>query len=385
MPPGIGYSPNVTQTQAPPQGIGVAPPNQRALLEFIQRLLADNQKLRQIATPGDQRLGSTPAPLPYINAPLRPSAFIQGTDMAAFPLQTIVGQQPNPAGGPARYFAGQDVDPANQYQTQTPPGTVAELDRSAPPPDGSAGRPGQTTSSRVYRQPTTPDDQNLRPRASNQYYADHRPDGGPDYSQASAFDQMMGMSMQRPGPKQVAGGPHKDTEMGSGVIDPRKLAAQKAMAGVSSAIASAGRSKKKRSVTPGSTRAKPSSERAEMAGSGDRYEGLFLSMYSQAVQAANRNKKAGQAPFIPLRDYRNNKVFLVLADGTALVFDVTDPLEVNAYREALTSSGYNPDATAQVAEQASKPLLAEIIKGTDPADDQKLFDTLDVTSLTTQG
>jgi hypothetical protein len=99
------------------------------------------------------------------------------------------------------------------------------------------------------------------------------------------------------------------------------------------------------------------------------------------VRQANANKRAGQAPWVPLRDYKNNKIFLVMADGNALVFDVTTGNDISRYRTALLDSGYNPNATAMVAEEASKPLLLAFIGDKTAEELSGTLDSIDYSSL----
>jgi len=136
-----------------------------------------------------------------------------------------------------------------------------------------------------------------------------------------------------------------------------------------------------RSKGPAANLKKPAAARYRAASAGDKYEMLFTGMYSESVRQANANKKSGQAPWVPLRDYKNNKIFLVMADGNALVFDVTSGTDISRYRTALLDSGYNPNATAMVAEEASKPLLLAFIGDKTAQELSGTFDSIDFSSL----
>ncbi len=157
-------------------------------------------------------------------------------------------------------------------------------------------------------------------------------------------------------------------------------------AGAAGLAAKGGFSKKSaRSKGPSANLKKPAASRYRAASAGDKYEAMFTGMYSQAVRRANANKGAGQAPWVPLRDYKNNKIFLVMADGNALVFDVTTGTDISRYRTALLDSGYNPNATALVAEEASKPLLMAFIGDKTAEEISGTLDKIDYSSLAQGG
>ena len=239
---------------------------------------------------------------------------------------------------------GQSQRQATIAQLRSPYQQQAPQARTAPPQEGY-GATRQTTAQ--FRTPPQP-----------------APEGMMAWRPPPAPQPQEGYGSPDPGSKSMA------QTIASSLAGPARLDAR------------GGSSKKSaRDKGPAANLRKPSAARYRAASAGDRYEMLFTGMYSESVRQANANRKSGNAPWVPLRDYKNNKIFLVMADGNALVFDVTNRTDISRYRTALLESGYNPNATAMVAEKASKPLLLAFVGDKTTQELSNTFDSIDFSSV----
>lgn len=117
--------------------------------------------------------------------------------------------------------------------------------------------------------------------------------------------------------------------------------------------------------TPAAHRAAPSWKESILraASAGDAYNRSLLDLVIRARKQAMDNKAAGNAPFVPIRDYKANMMILVAADGTEFVFDMKDERGATGYLTALGKAGYDPTEISRLADASSRGLAQIATQG----------------------
>ena len=94
------------------------------------------------------------------------------------------------------------------------------------------------------------------------------------------------------------------------------------------------------------------------ADSGDAYARDQIRLTEQARQAAIEAQQRGDRyQFVPIRDYRNNRMTLVNANGADVVLDMSDPTHKAEYTRMLEKIGMNPAELQSWSMRASRPLM----------------------------
>tara|TARA_R100001594_G_scaffold13479_3_gene29140 strand:- start:96 stop:1049 length:954 start_codon:yes stop_codon:yes gene_type:complete len=101
------------------------------------------------------------------------------------------------------------------------------------------------------------------------------------------------------------------------------------------------------------------------AAAGDNYAGTLLNLILNARRQAHRQG----LPFIPIRDYKDNKIVLVRADGVDMVFDMKDARRSRALKEGLARAGYSAGDVMQLADETSKQLMGAIARDINTEED----------------
>jgi len=162
----------------------------------------------------------------------------------------------------------------------------------------------------------------------------------------SPVEQMVGMSLRRD--QQAPAGP--TTVAGAAASASRTLLSRrKGGAGGKGKAAVAG---------PAAHKASPSwRERIMQAAShGDVYMRKMHDVLIRARRSAAANRGQGLAPFVPVRDYKHNKMILVVDDGTDFVFDMNSRKGQAEYKKALAQAGYSGQKLSKYADAASSEL-----------------------------
>jgi len=109
---------------------------------------------------------------------------------------------------------------------------------------------------------------------------------------------------------------------------------------------------------PAAHKASPSwRERIMQAAShGDVYMRKMHDVLIRARRSAAANRGQGLAPFVPVRDYKHNKMILVVDDGTDFVFDMNSRKGQAEYKKALAQAGYSGQKLSKYADAASSEL-----------------------------
>lgn len=98
-------------------------------------------------------------------------------------------------------------------------------------------------------------------------------------------------------------------------------------------------------------------EMLNAADSNDAYYRDFINLRNQARFAAQQARARGERfQFVPLRDYKANRVYFVNADGTDVVLNMDDPQDQKEYARAIQKTGADPNLVASWADRSSRPL-----------------------------
>lgn len=98
-------------------------------------------------------------------------------------------------------------------------------------------------------------------------------------------------------------------------------------------------------------------EMLNAADSNDAYYRDFINLRNQARFAAQQARARGERfQFVPLRDYKANRVYFVNADGTDVVLNMDDPQDQKEYARAIEKTGADPNLVASWADRSSRPL-----------------------------
>lgn len=106
------------------------------------------------------------------------------------------------------------------------------------------------------------------------------------------------------------------------------------------------------------------SEMMNAADAGEAYARDFVNLRENArrsaIEAATRDDKF---QFVPITDYRNNRIVLVNANGNDVVLDMNDPYHKAEYSRMLDKIGMNPNEMTAWSMRASRPLLRHFQPG----------------------
>jgi len=94
----------------------------------------------------------------------------------------------------------------------------------------------------------------------------------------------------------------------------------------------------------------------QAASHGDVYMRKMHDVLIRARRSAAANRGQGLAPFVPVRDYKHNKMILVVDDGTDFVFDMNSRKGQAEYKKALAQAGYSGQKLSKYADAASSEL-----------------------------
>ena len=95
------------------------------------------------------------------------------------------------------------------------------------------------------------------------------------------------------------------------------------------------------------------------ADAGDAYARDFVTLVDKARAAAQQAKERGEPMlFVPVQDYRNNRMHLINAHGADTVLDMNDEGDKAQYLRAASKIGMSPIEISQWARRASSPLLS---------------------------
>jgi len=93
------------------------------------------------------------------------------------------------------------------------------------------------------------------------------------------------------------------------------------------------------------------------ADSGDAYARDLVNLTSQARQVAFKaNQEGKRLQFVPLHDMRNNRLFLVNANGQDVVLDLNDEGDKAAFGRMTAKIGVDPASIMAWAQGSSRPL-----------------------------
>ena len=111
---------------------------------------------------------------------------------------------------------------------------------------------------------------------------------------------------------------------------------------------------------PGSPRSPAANYYSDMLGaadSGDAYARDLVNLTSQAREVAFKAQQEGKhLQFVPLHDMRNNRLFLVNANGQDVVLDLNDEGDKAAFGRMTAKIGVDPASIMAWAQGSSRPL-----------------------------
>lgn len=91
--------------------------------------------------------------------------------------------------------------------------------------------------------------------------------------------------------------------------------------------------------------------------SNDAYYRDFVRLRNDARMAARQAQIRGERfQFVPLRDYKSNRVYLVNADGTDVVLNMDDPQDQKQYQRMVSDLGIDSNRLSDWTDRSSRPL-----------------------------
>jgi hypothetical protein len=90
----------------------------------------------------------------------------------------------------------------------------------------------------------------------------------------------------------------------------------------------------------------------------DEYGRTLLTLMTQARRTAFESHQAGGPNFVPIRDRRRGKLYLVSASGTDFEFNTLDPADMAHFQRAVSGARMDAREVAAWADMVSEPLSA---------------------------
>ena len=101
------------------------------------------------------------------------------------------------------------------------------------------------------------------------------------------------------------------------------------------------------------------------AAAGSNYDGTLLSLVISARKQAANN----QMSFVPVYDYKSNRLALVRSDGVDMVYNMSDRRHRDALRSGLLKAKYDPTQVMRLADSVSAPLKKAIAQDINTEED----------------